>query len=102
MRALKSSAALADTRTLRDLRGVGKSIEADLKSLGVATVAELARSDGRKLYEGLNKLTGVRQDPCVLDTFQCAVAQARDPHLPSEKTNWWWWSRERKRALSAV
>jgi predicted RecB family nuclease len=93
---------MRETRTLRDLRGVGKSIEADLQRLGVTTVAKLARSDGRKLYDRLNQLTGVRQDPCVLDTFHCAVAQARDPHLPPEKANWWWWSRERKRALSAV
>jgi len=105
VKALKSTAAPtveADTRGLRDLRGVGKSIEGDLKLLGVKTVAQLARSDGQDLYERLNKLTGARQDPCVLDTFNCAVAQARDPHLPPEKTNWWWWSRERKRGLSAV
>jgi len=92
----------ADRRTLRDLRGVGKSIEEDLKLLGITTVLELTRNDGHKLYERLNTITGVRHDPCVLDTFRCAVAQARDPRLPPEQTNWWWWSRERKRALSAV
>jgi hypothetical protein len=41
-------------------------------------------------------LTGTRQDPCVLDGFRCAVAQARDPHLPAAQRNWWWWSRQRK------
>jgi len=89
----------ADTRALRDLRGVGKAIEKDFHALGIQTVAQLAESDGRVLYERLNQLTGTRQDPCVLDTFRCAVAQARDPELPPAQTNWWWWSRQRKTAL---
>ncbi len=85
-----------DTRRLRDLAGVGRSIEADLRSLSVQTVAELAARDGDQLYRQLCDQTGTRQDPCVLDTFRCAVAQARDSNLPQEQRNWWWWSRQRK------
>ena len=81
---------------LRVLCGVGPSIERDLELLGVTSVAELALCEGHELYARLCELTGLRQDPCVLDTFCCAVAQARDPHLPSERRNWWWWSRQRK------
>lgn len=83
-------------RALRDLRGVGPSIEADLRSLGVDSVESLATRDGAELYEALCRKTQVRQDPCVLDTFRCAVAQARDVKLPVEKANWWWWSNQRK------
>jgi len=86
----------ADTRTLRDLAGIGKSMEGDLHRLGVASVGALARRDPDRLYHRLCALTGVRQDPCVLDTFRCAVAQARDPLLPAGRRDWWWWSRERK------
>lgn len=86
------------TRHLRDLRGVGTSIEANLNRLGVRTVEELARRDGDSLHEALCDLTKTRQDPCVLDTFRCAVAQARNPKLPVEQCNWWWWSRQRKSA----
>ena len=89
-----------DPRRLRDLRGVGISIEANLKRLGVSTVSELARQDGDSLYQALCDLTRTRQDPCVLDTFRCAVAQARNPKLPVEQCNWWWWSRQRKSAMS--
>jgi hypothetical protein len=85
-----------DTRRLLDLQGVGKSIEADFHLLGISTVEELAAADGTDLYMRLNDLTGVRQDPCVLDTFRCAVAQARNRQLPEEQRNWWWWSRLRK------
>jgi hypothetical protein len=88
-----------EVRTLRDLRGVGKSIEADFYELGVRTVEQLARQDGLELYRRLNELRGVRQDPCVLDTFRCAVAQAQDPDLPAKQTNWWWWSQQRKQSL---
>lgn len=81
---------------LRRLRGVGPSILRDFEMLGVRSVEQLARQDGRKLYDRLCLLTGQRQDPCVLDTFRCAVAQARDPQLPREQQDWWWWSRQRK------
>jgi Pathogenicity locus len=87
-----------ETRRLRDLRGVGARIEADLRQLGVDSVRELARRDGASLYEALCDLTKSRQDPCVLDTFRCAVAQARNSKLPVEQCNWWWWSRQRKAA----
>jgi hypothetical protein len=83
-------------RKLRDLAGVGPSIEANLHRLGIRTMDELARADAMALYRGLEKLERCRPDPCVLDTLRCAVAQARDPHLPDEQRNWWWWSRERK------
>jgi hypothetical protein len=89
-------AVFADTRQLRDLAGIGKSIEANLHSLGVASVADLALRDGDELYRGLCAKTGTRHDPCVLDTFRCAVAQARNPRLPAAQRNWWWWSRQRK------
>jgi hypothetical protein len=81
---------------LRDLAGVGSAIEADLRLLGVISVSELARQSGDELYEKLCRVTGMRQDVCVLDVFRCAVAQARDANLPAERRNWWWWSRQRK------
>jgi nucleotidyltransferase/DNA polymerase involved in DNA repair len=87
-----------DTRRLRDLAGIGKSIEANLHSLGVTSVSQLAAREGDDLYAALCDKTGTRQDPCVLDTFRCAVAQARNPKLPVEQRNWWWWSRQRKEA----
>jgi len=68
----------------------------DLARLKVDSIAQLAKADPQTLYDRLCKITGHRQDPCVLDTFTCAVAQARDPHLPAQKRKWWYWSRVRK------
>jgi hypothetical protein len=91
-----SKMAAGTIRGLRRLRGVGPSILKDLEALGVRSVEQLARQDGGKLYDRLCRLKGARQDPCVLDTLHCAVAQARDPQLPREQRDWWWWSRQRK------
>jgi len=87
---------MPEKRTLRDLAGVGPAIAEDLRILGVKSVEQLATFEGRELYDKLCVLTRTRQDPCVLDTFVCAVAQARNPRLPAEQRNWWYWSRKRK------
>lgn len=85
-------------RQLKDLRGVGKATLGDFDLLGVRDVDHLAQQDAQKLYKRLERLTGSRQDPCVLDTFRCAIEQARNPRLSLEKQNWWFWSRLRKAA----
>ncbi|MFN7649021.1 MAG: helix-hairpin-helix domain-containing protein [Acidobacteriota bacterium] len=83
-------------RQLQDLAGIGPAMLRDFELLGVPSVEALAERDPEQLYRELERLTRSRQDPCVLDTFCCAVAQARDPGLPAEQRNWWYWSRLRK------
>jgi hypothetical protein len=85
----------ADQR-LEDLVSVGPAMLRDFGQLGIRSVAQLARQNPRKMYERWGRLAGHRQDPCVLDTFCAAVAQARNPRLSAEKCQWWWWSRKRK------
>jgi hypothetical protein len=87
---------MADNRELKDLAGIGKAMLKDFERLGVRSVAQLATCDGLELYNRIGALDGKPHDPCVLDTYRCAIAQARDPLLPPEQRNWWWWSRERK------
>lgn len=88
--------AMKDERQLKDLAGVGRAFLKDFEMLGIRSVSQLAKKDGKKLYRELCRLTGTRQDPCVEDTLVCAVAQARDPGLPAEQRQWWYWSRVRK------
>jgi len=73
----------------------------DFELLGVRSVDELAAQNAPELYVRLCEITQQRQDPCVLDTFHCAVAQARNPRLPAEQRQWWYWSRQRKAAVAA-
>jgi hypothetical protein len=86
----------SDERRLRDLEGVGKEFLKDFDLLGIKSVAELSKRDPDGLYRELCILTGTAQDICVLDTFRCAVAQARNPRLPEAQRKWWYWSKKRK------
>ena len=76
----------------------------DLAFLGISSVEELATRTHTELYARLNvqykkeraagKYVGVaglgpELDACVLDTLECAIAQARDPVLPAEQCKWW-------------
>jgi predicted RecB family nuclease len=85
-------------RRLQDLISVGPAMLRDFEMLGIRSVKQLAKQEPKKMYGKLQKLTEQHQDICVLDTFEAAVAQARNPRLPVEKCEWWWWSRKRKRA----
>jgi hypothetical protein len=85
------------TRQLADLVSIGPAMLRDFELLGIASVAQLAKRDAHRMYEKLERATGQRQDPCVLDTFSAAVAQARNPRLAAEKCQWWYWSRRRKK-----
>jgi hypothetical protein len=90
----------ADLRRLRDLEGIGPATMRDFDELGVHNVSQLAKLDARKLYNRLCRIKGARIDPCCLDVFRCAVAQAGNPKLPAAQRKWWYWSRMRK-ALEA-
>jgi len=83
-------------RQLADLISIGPAMLRDFDLLGIRSVYQLAKQDPQKMYARLERLTGQYQDPCVLDTFQAAVAQARNPRLPAEQCQWWYWSRKRK------
>jgi nucleotidyltransferase/DNA polymerase involved in DNA repair len=86
----------ASHRRLQDLVSVGPAMLRDFELLRIRSIRQLARQDPHKMYEKLCRLTRQRIDVCCLDSFQAAVAQARDPLLPAEKCQWWYWSRLRK------
>ena len=83
-------------RLLGELVSVGPAMLRDFELLGIRSVAQLARQDPEKLYERLCVKTGQSVDICCLDVFSAAVAQARNPRLPSGQRQWWYWSRKRK------
>jgi predicted flap endonuclease-1-like 5' DNA nuclease len=82
---------------LEDIPNVGPSIAGDLRRLGIRAPRELAGRDPYALYETLNRATGTRHDPCLLDTFIAAVRFMEGaPARP-----WWKYTAERKRTLAA-
>lgn len=70
----------------------------DFNLLGIYEVKDLLGCSAQELYQRLCDITGVRHDPCCLDVFAAAIAQAQDPHLPPEQKQWWYYSRLRKSA----
>jgi hypothetical protein len=88
--------AAARAANLEDLPNVGKSIAADLRAVGIRQPSQLKRKDPYALYDRLNRVTGVRHDPCVLDTFIAVVRFVEGgPQQP-----WWAFTAERKRTLA--
>jgi hypothetical protein len=82
-------------KVLEDLPNVGKAVAADLRRLGIRLPRDLAGRDPYALYDALNRATGMRHDPCLLDTF-IAVVRFVDggPARP-----WWAYTAERKRMV---
>ena len=66
-------------RRLQTLPGIGPRMAADLLLLGYNSPDDLAGADPVSMVERLEVATGSRQDPCVLDVFQCAVYVAGSP-----------------------
>jgi hypothetical protein len=89
-------------RQLGDLVSIGKAMLRDFERLGIRSVQQLALCDPFELYQRISDMDGKRHDPCVLDTYRAAVAQARDPGLPDEQKKWWYWSRVRKAEQAAA
>ena len=85
-----------DQRALKDLFSIGGAMLEDFRILGITSVSQLKRRSAHRLYDRLCRLTGTLQDICVLDAFQCAIAQANDQNLPAEQCRWYYWSRVRK------
>jgi hypothetical protein len=83
----------AGVATLEDLPNVGKAIAGDLRAIGIRKPAQLKGRDPYALYASLNRVTGMRHDPCVLDTFIAVVRYVDGgPAKP-----WWAFTGERKR-----
>lgn len=86
----------AQTRELGELISIGPAMLRDFELLGIRSVGQLAKQDPKRMYKRLGRVAKQHQDICVLDVFEAAVAQARNPRLPAEKCQWWYWSRRRK------
>jgi hypothetical protein len=86
-----------DVVRLEEIPNVGPATAADFRRLGIATPADLVGRDPYALYDELCRVTGVRHDPCVLDTFIAAVRYMEG----APKRPWWKYTAERKRELAA-
>jgi hypothetical protein len=95
MAAIKSpkAAHAGECQALEQLPNVGPAMAGDLRGLGIQTPAALVGQDAFALYRALERHTGKRQDPCVLDTFMAVV----DFMNGAQPRPWWDYTPERKR-----
>ena len=82
-------------RELKTIPNVGPAVAADLILLGVTSKADLIDRDPLEMYQDLSKLTGQRQDPCVLDVFMAVVDFANG----AAARPWWKYTPKRKAML---
>jgi hypothetical protein len=85
-------------RKFTDIPNVGPRIARDFATLGIKTPAGLKGKDGFTLYKKLCTLTGVRHDPCVLDTFMAVT----DFMNGAPAKPWWFYTPERKKLYPDV
>jgi hypothetical protein len=76
---------------LQTIPGVGPSLAADLRLLGIGRVADLAGRDPEELYRRLEERVGHHVDRCVLYVFRSSVYFAGQVHPELELTKWWSW-----------
>jgi hypothetical protein len=76
---------------LESIPGIGPSLAADLRSLGIRRVSQLKRRNPQRLYDRLCELEGGPVDRCVLYAFRCATYFATEDEHDPELLKWWNW-----------
>jgi hypothetical protein len=76
---------------LREIPGVGPSIAADLRLLGIEKIGDLAGRDPGQLYAELEERVGHHVDRCVLYVFRSSVYFAGQTRPEPDLTRWWHW-----------
>ena len=77
---------------LESIPGIGVSLAADLRLIGIDRPSCLKGMNPEKLYQKLERATGTHQDRCVLYTFRCAVYFVNEKTHHPELLKWWNWS----------
>lgn len=80
---------------LTDLPNIGPVLAKDLQLLGITEATHLIGRSPYELYLALCDITGVRQDPCVLDVL-ISITRFMAGEAPQP---WWAFTAERKRSF---
>jgi Pathogenicity locus len=83
----------SEVKKFTDIPNVGKAVADKLITLKLKSPQELKTKDAFALYTKLNKLTGMRHDPCLLDTFIAAI----DFMNGAPARYWFYYTKDRKK-----
>jgi len=70
---------------LEDLPNIGKSIAADLRTIGILSPDDLRKQKPVDVFDRLKPVMGTRHDPCVLHTLLSV-----EHHFSTGETLPWW------------
>ena len=87
---------LNEVKKLEDLPNIGKSISADLRSIGIEQPDQLKTRSPLQVFHELANVMGYRHDPCVLDVL---ISVKR--FLNGEPAKPWWSYTDERRNLLA-
>ena len=82
-----------EVRKFEDIPNIGPAMVKDFQLLGLHEPKNLKRKDPFRLYKKMCQLSGVRQDPCVLDTYMAAI----DFMNGAVARPWWYYTKQRKK-----
>ena len=85
-----------EVTTLKDIPNIGPAMVGILQLLNIKAPSDLKGKDPYILYARLNKKTGKRYDPCVLDVFIAAV----DFMDGAAARPWWYYTKTRKTMMA--
>lgn len=88
----------ADVKKFQDIPNVGPAMARDFALLGLMHPQDLIKKDPLTLYKQMCTLSGVRQDPCVLDTY---IAVIDFMHGAPAKP-WYFYTQIRKRTYPNI
>jgi len=87
-----------DVKRFQDIPNIRPAVERDFRLLGLKEPKALKNKNPSELYKEMCKISGVRQDSCVLDTYMAAI----DFMNGAPARSWWSYTKKRKREYSEV
>lgn len=82
-----------EVKKFQDIPNVGPAMARDFNLLGLNKPTDLIRKDPLALYKKMCKVSGVRQDPCVLDTYIAVI----DFMNGAPAKPWFFYTKKRKK-----
>lgn len=81
-----------EVKHFQDIPNVGPAMARDFALLGLHNPTDLIHKNPLTLYKKMCKISGVRQDPCVLDTYIAVIDFMKGaPAKP-----WYFYTKSRK------
>ncbi len=78
-----------ENNDLKNIPGIGKSIEKHLNNIGIHTIDDLKNQNAEDLYIKDALYKGFEDDRCLLYVYRLAVDFANNDSLDKESLKWW-------------